>query len=67
MRGQLHYEERIAVLYAMLNEDSLDVFGAMTAKEREFIHRLLAVALGGRNSVPRKHRRHIRPLRRAAP
>lgn len=65
MRGQLFYEERVAVLRAMLNEDSIPVFGPMTRAQRAFIWRLIAIADGDRLSVPRRHIRHTRKIRRA--
>ncbi len=60
----LHHEERNAVVYAMLNEDSLRVFPNMTPKQREFVRTLMDVARGERGSVPRKHLMNVRVPRR---
>lgn len=60
----LHYEERCAVLRAMLNQDSLSAFPDMTPKQREFVRKLMEVAEGQRHAVPRKHLMNVRVPRR---
>lgn len=60
----LHYEERCAVLRAMLNEDSISVFPDMTPKQMAFVATLMGVAEGQRTLVPRKHLMNVRVPRR---
>lgn len=61
---KLRHEERAAVVREMLNQQSLVVFPNMTAKQREWIHRAIAVADGESYAVPRKLRHMVRPPRR---
>ncbi len=63
----LHLEERCAVIRAMLNEDSLEVFPDMTEKQRLFIRGLMMIAEGARGVVPRKHLMNVRVPRRFTP
>ncbi len=63
----LHFEERVAVVRRMLNEQSLTVFPAMTEKQHAFVRRLMAVVEGDRRSVPRSMLMSVRVPRRFTP
>jgi hypothetical protein len=63
----LHYEERVAVIRQMLNEDSIRMFPSMTAKQRDFVRTLMGVADGQRHHVPRKYLMNVRVPRRFTP
>lgn len=70
MRGNLHYEERVAVAMEMLNESPpmLDRLKLRLTARRElehFIRRTMRVLMGHRDFVPRNMKRYVRPMRRA--
>ena len=55
--------EALAVVRAMLNEQSFVIFPKMTERQRTFIQRMMAVCERENYAVPRRFLRMVRPPR----